>query len=105
VIAFKPTELETKAKSMIPKTTGLVTEKSYRGYSEIVAKLDPSVKEKYQINGPGMDTQELGRLCNATNSALDIKKLLDAQMKEGETDLQDVMNYIYILREAGLVEF
>jgi hypothetical protein len=50
-----------------------------------------------------MDTQELGRLCNGKNSALDIKKLLDSQLKQGENELQDVVNYINILKEAGLV--
>jgi aminopeptidase YwaD len=104
-ITFKPTVLETKAETIIPKTTVLVTENGYRGYSEIITKLDPAVKEKYPINGRGMDTQELGRLCNGKNSALDIKKLLDAQMRQGETDLQDVINYINILKEAGLVIF
>jgi aminopeptidase YwaD len=104
-IIFKPTVLETKAKTIIPKTTPLVTENGYRGYSEIITKLDPKEKEKYPINGRGMDTQEIGRLCNGKNSALDIKKLLDAQMRQGETDLQDVINYINILKEAGLVIF
>jgi len=83
--------------------TTLVTENSYRGYSSIISKLDPKVRETYPLKGRGMDTQELGRLCNGINSALDIKKLLDTQMKQGETDLQDVVNYINILKEAGLV--
>ena len=102
-ISFKPTEPESKAKTIIPKTTALVTEKSYRGYSEILSKLDPKVRETYPVKGRGMDTQELGRLCNGKNTALDIKKLLDTQLKQGENDLQDVINYIYILKEAGLV--
>ena len=102
-IAFKQTEIESKAKSMIPKGTALITEKSYRGYSEILTKLDPKVRETYPVKGRGMDTQELGRLCNGKNSALDIKKLLDTQLRQGETDIQDVINYIYVLKEAGLV--
>jgi hypothetical protein len=102
-IAFKPTALETKAKTIIPKPTALVTENSYRGTSSIIMKLDPKVRETYPVKGRGMDTQELGRLCNGKNSALDIKKLLDTQIREGETDLQDVINYISILKEAGLV--
>jgi hypothetical protein len=102
-ISFKPTELENKAKTIIPKITALVTEKSYRGYSEVLTRLDPKVRETYPVKGRGMDTQELGRLCNGMNSALDIKKLLDTQLKQGDTDLQDVINYIYVLKEAGLV--
>ncbi|MCX6321801.1 MAG: M28 family peptidase [Bacteroidia bacterium] len=102
-ISFKPTDLETKAKTILPKMTSLVTEKSYRGYAEALSKLDPKIKEKFPVNDRRMDTQELGRLCNGKNSALDIKKLLDTQLQQGETNLQDVINYIYNLKEAGLV--
>jgi hypothetical protein len=102
-IVFKPTDLENKAKTIIPKMTTLVTEKSYRGYSEALGNVDPKVRETYPVKGRGMDTQELGRLCNGKNSALDIKKLLDTQLKQGENDLQDIINYINVLKEAGLV--
>ena len=99
------TEQEKKAQMIIPKTTALVTEKGYRGYLDPISKLDQAVREKYPINESYLDTQELGRLCNGKNSALDIKKLLDSQMRQGETDLKDVINYIYVLKEAGLVSF
>jgi aminopeptidase YwaD len=102
-IGFKPTPVETKAKTIVPKMTDLVTSKGYRGYSELITKLDQSVRDKYPINGRVMDRLELSRLCNGKNSALDIKKLLDTQSEYGEADLQDVVNYIYILKEAGLV--
>ena len=102
-LVFKPAEIETRAKSIVPKSTSLVTENSYRGYSAILTKLDPKVRETYPVKGRSMDTQELGRLCNGKNSALDIKKLLDTQARGTEVDLQDVINYIYILKEAGLV--
>jgi hypothetical protein len=102
-IAFKPNELEVKARTIVPKSTQLVTENGYRGYSQPISKLDPAIRAKYPMAGRGLDTQELGRLCNGRNSALDIKKLLDTQLKGGETDLQDIINYIYILKEAGLV--
>lgn len=102
-IVFKPSELELKARTIISKMTSLVIESSYMGYSEVLVKLDPKVKEKYPVKGRGMDTMELGRLCNGKNTALDIKKMLDTQMKQGENDLQNVINYIYILKEAGLV--
>jgi len=102
-VEFKVSETENKAKTIFPKSTALVTENSYRGYSSVIMKLDSKVRETYPLKGRSLDTQELGRLCNGKNSALDIKKLLDTQAKTGETDLQDVINYIYILKEAGLV--
>ena len=102
-ISFKPSAIETKARSIVPKSTALVTESGYRGYSQVISGLDSQIREKYPVRGRGLDTQELGRLCNGKNSALDIKKLIDTQAKQGEVDLQDVINYIYILKEAGLV--
>ncbi len=102
-ISFKLSQLESKAITIVPKTTNLVMENSYLGYSEIIKNIDPGVKEKYPVKGRGMDVLEIGRLCNGKNTALDIKKMLDAQMQLGENDLQNVMNYIYVLREAGLV--
>ncbi len=102
-INFNPTDLELNAKNIVPKTTSIVTDLSYRGYSEAISNLDPQVREKYPVVDRTMDTQELGRLCNGTNTALDIKKLLDTQLKQGETDINDIINYIFVLKEAGLV--
>jgi hypothetical protein len=51
----------------------------------------------------GMDTTELPRLVNGRHSALDIKKMLDTQ-SERKADLQQVMNYLELLKAAGLVE-
>ncbi|MCU0363245.1 MAG: hypothetical protein MUE32_07800, partial [Bacteroidales bacterium] len=104
-IDFSASETEIKAGKLIPVPTSLVTEKGYRGYTDYIGKLDPKIREQYPVKGRMFDTQELGRLCNGKNSALDIKKLIDSQLRQGETDLQDIINYIYILREAGLVSF
>ena len=102
-VTFKPTPVEISAKSIVPKPTDLISAKGYRGYSEAVTKVSADIRNKYPMASRRLDTQELGRLCNGKNSALDIKKLLDTQMTSGETDLQSVINYIYILKEAGLV--
>jgi aminopeptidase YwaD len=101
-IIFKPTETEIEAKNIIPKVTVLVTEKSYRGYTEAISNLDPKINEQYPVK-QGIDIQEIGRLCNGKNSVLDIKKLLDTQSLHEDVELQDIINYINILREAGLV--
>lgn len=101
-ISIKLTQLESAAKNIVPKTTALVTEKSYRGYTDAISRLDATIKEKFQVS-PGVDTQEISRLCNGKNSALDIKKMLDTQSQHDETELKDVINYIKILKEAGLV--
>jgi aminopeptidase YwaD len=103
-ITFKASQAETSARSVIPKMTPLVTEKGYRGYAEVMTKLDQKVKDKYPVTNRRIDSQEIGRLCNGTNTVTDIKKLLDAQSKE-DNDLQDVLNSVYLFREAGLVTF
>lgn len=104
VVLSKPTPLELRAVAMVPAETPLVKEQGYRGYSQVISKIDPAVREKYPVTGRGLNTHELSRLCNGVNSALDIKKLLDAQMTSGEASLQDVVNYIGLLSEAGLVK-
>ncbi len=103
-INFKPTPAEVSAKAIIPKMTELVTEKGYRGYSELLTKLDQQVKEKYPVKNRRIDSQEIGRLCNGSNTVVDIKKLIDSQSKE-DNDLQDVLSSVYLLKEAGLVTF
>ncbi len=49
-VSFKPTALENKAKTIIAKPGALITEKSYRGYTELIGKIDPKVKEKFSYN-------------------------------------------------------
>lgn len=59
-----------------------------------------NLTEKYPVSGR-IDINELLRLCKETYNAFEIKILLDAQMKSGETDLQSVVNTIKILAELG----
>ncbi len=103
VIIPKPTRLEQRAARMFPKETALVKHEGIRGYNAILERVPPEVSRKYPITGQKLNREELSRMCNGRNSALDIKKLLDAQMSAGETELQDIINYIGLLSEAGLV--
>jgi hypothetical protein len=49
------------------------------------------------------NTAEIQCLINGTHSILDIVKMLDAQFQR-KANLQSVMNYVQVLRLAGLVE-
>jgi hypothetical protein len=49
------------------------------------------------------NTAELHCLINGTHSILDIKKMLDAQSQR-KANLEHMVNYIQVLRLAGLVE-
>jgi hypothetical protein len=102
-IVFKPSPLEVKAKTIIPKPTAAITAKGYRGFAEVITNVKPEIRQQFPVVSRYTDTQELARLCNGTNNAFDIKKMLDTQLRQGEVDLQDVINYINLLKEAGLV--
>ncbi|KPK93462.1 hypothetical protein AMJ80_05915 [bacterium SM23_31] len=106
-VTIQLTELERKAATVIPRQTEKVTINGYNGYSQFINQVPQEERAKYPYAGAGrggrIDTTELGRLVNGKNSALDIKKLLDAQ-STSPADLQSILNYLEILKLAGLVE-
>ena len=116
-VTLKMTELELKASKTTPKPTAKVKENGYQGYRDVLSKVDEATRTKLMgpppaagaggrggmALGGGLDTQELSRLVNGRHTALDIKKMLDAQ-SERKADLQQVMNYLELLKAAGLVE-
>jgi hypothetical protein len=116
-VTLKMTELELKASKTTPKPTAKVKENGYQGYRDVLSKVDEATRTKLMGpppaagaggrggmgSGGGLDTQELSRLVNGRHTALDIKKMLDAQ-SERKADLQQVMNYLELLKAAGLVE-
>ncbi|MDH5707283.1 MAG: hypothetical protein OEZ45_14845, partial [Candidatus Aminicenantes bacterium] len=89
---------------MVPKPAAKVKEKGYRGYSEFITKVPKEESEKYPYNRRDVgSSSELQSLINGKRSILEIKNMLDAQY-ERESKLESVINYIQILRLAGLVE-
>jgi hypothetical protein len=101
-IAIKLSALEKKAIKIVPSCTPKVTNAGYGGTSSIINQVPQDIKDKYPSRVG--DTRELARLVNGKNNALMIKKMLDAQSSRGETDLQSVLNYLEILKHAGLIE-
>jgi hypothetical protein len=98
------TELEKKAAKMIPKPTAKVKENGYRGYLEFIRKVPAEESKKYPYSRRDIgSTSELQCLINGKRSILEIKNMLDAQYSR-ESKLQAVINYIQILKLAGLVE-
>jgi hypothetical protein len=97
------TELEKKAAKMIPKPTAKVKENGYRGYREFIRKVPAEESKKYPYSRRDVgSTSELQCLIDGKRSVLDIKNMLDAQYRR-ESKLQSVINYIQILKLAGLV--
>ena len=85
-----------KAAAMVPKQTPKVTADGYQGYRSLLPAADLA---KFR----GLDTAEVGRLVNGRQSALDIRKMLEAQAP-GKADLALVIDYVNLLAKAGLVE-
>jgi uncharacterized protein YjgD (DUF1641 family) len=98
------TEEEKKASKMIPRPTSKVKEKGYRVYREFITQVPKEESDKYPYGRRDIgSTSELQCLINGKRSVLDIKHMLDAQYSR-ESKLQSVLNYIQILKLAGLVD-
>jgi aminopeptidase YwaD len=101
-------ELEKRAAKLVPRPTAKVRSQGYRGYQQFINQVPKEEKAKYPSGQfGGMDfrgsTPELHCLINGSHSALDIKNMLDAQFNS-KTNLEQLMNYLHILKLAGLVE-
>jgi hypothetical protein len=101
-------DLEKTAAKMTPRPTDKVRVNGYRGYAQFIEQVPKEERDKYPLPqmGPrgfmgGMS--ELQCLINGSRSILDIKKMLDAQSPQ-KMNLEPIINYIQILRLAGLVE-
>ncbi len=101
VPSFVLSELEQRAKEVIPVTTAKLKESGF-GIEREVFKLPQKTLKKYPYRGIG-SLSELCALINGKNSALDIKRMLDTQYKK-ESNLQSILNYLELLKEVGLVE-
>jgi hypothetical protein len=100
-------DLEKKAAKIVPRPTSLVRENGYRGYQKLISGVPAEERAKYPFSGREFtigNTRELQLLVNGKHSALDIKKMLDAQYTR-KSSLQAVVNYLEILKIAGLVEW
>jgi hypothetical protein len=101
------TELEKKAARMIPRPTAKVRQDGYREYQKFIAAVPAAERAKYPVQGKDLvlaNAGELQLLVNGRHSALDIRKMLDAQ-NERRSTLQAVLNQLEILKLAGLVEW
>lgn len=106
-LPFVLTALEKKAAKVIPRTTAKVRQDGYREYQKYITAVPSAERAKYPVQGKDLvisNPGELQLLVNGRHSALDIKKMLDAQGEKRST-LQAVLNQLEILKLAGLVEW
>ena len=105
------TDLEKKAAKVVPRPTAKVIQDGYNEYRKFIDQVPREERNKYlfvTMSGGDVelrlaDVAELQRLINGRHSALDIKKMLDAQ-SERRSGLQGILNYLQVLKLAGLVE-
>jgi hypothetical protein len=98
------TELERHTADLVPKPTARVRENGYRGWSTFLNEVTAEARQQYPYDGQDIaNTNEVNLLINGKNSVLDIKKMVDAQSRT-TSDLQAIVNYIEVLKLAGLVE-
>ena len=99
--------LEKKAAKIVPRPTSKVRQDGYREYQKYITAVPAAERAKYPVQGKDLvlaNASELQLLVNGKRSALDIRKMLDAQ-NERRSTLQAVLNQLEILKLAGLVEW
>jgi hypothetical protein len=107
-VKFAPvvlTDLEKRAARIIPRPTSKVRQDGYREYQKYITAVPAAERAKYPVQGKGLviaSPGELQLLINGKHSALDIRKMIDAQ-NERRSTLQAVLNQLEILKLAGLV--
>ena len=94
-------DLERRASQIVPRQTALVKRDGYTGWRQHLETVSAEVRSQYPYQG--VSTSELQLLIDGRHSALDIKVMLDAQ-SQTLSDMQAVLNYLEVLKAAGLVE-
>jgi len=104
-VKIQLTELEKKAAKIVPRTTAKVKMDGYREYRKFITQVPKEERAKFPYGGRRdiANTNELQLLIDGKRSALDIKKMLDAQYTR-KSKLQSIINYLEILKLAGLIE-
>lgn len=100
-VRLRETDLEKQAKRIVPKQTSLVKQDGYTGWRAHLQAVPADVRAQYPYQG--VNTSELQLLIDGRHTALDIAVMISAQ-NQTLTDVQGVINYLEVLKAAGLVE-
>lgn len=95
------TDSERRAAGLVPALTEGMLKGGQGLLAGMLAGLSPETLASYPVR-TRIDRTEIARLVNGKNTVLMIKKMVDAQNRS-ETDIDDIINFIYQLREAGVV--
>jgi hypothetical protein len=100
-VRLQQSDLERQASRIVPSQTALVKRDGYTGWRQHLQAVPADVRSQYPYSG--INTGEVQHLIDGQHSALDILVMLDAQDSE-LNDLQAVLNYLEVLKAAGLIE-
>jgi hypothetical protein len=81
-----------------------VTGEGHQGYQKYLSQVPQAERAKFPYAGELFTTNELQLLINGKHNVLELKALLDAQSQRKST-IQGILNYLQILKIAGLVEY
>lgn len=103
-IRIRLSDLERRASRMVPSQTSRVKENGYNGYNQFFSQVSEEDQARFPYDRRSIaNTGEVQLLINGSFSVLDIKKMLDAQYNR-TSDLQAIINFIEVLKLAGLVD-
>ncbi len=98
-------EMEKRAARIVPKRTPLANRLGYGEDESYIDQVPKEQKDKFPYGRDGIaSTSELQCLIDGKRSVLDIANMLDVQY-ERKSILESVMNYIQVLKLAGLISF
>lgn len=97
---------EKRAAALVPRPLPKIKENGFQGYQAAIQEARKAGGAARPTPGRGGSgtSAEIQLLCDGKNSALDIKKMLDAQFRD-ETPLEAVIAHLELLKKAGLVDF
>ncbi len=102
-VRLQLTDLERRAADIVPRPTAKVKADGYGGWRQYLEAVPDDVRQRFPYGREDVaNTGEVNLLVDGMHSVLDIKKLLDGQYQT-ESDLRAILNYLEILKAAGLV--
>lgn len=108
-LGMKPVDIklmpeEKKAAAIVPKPLPKIKAGGYQGYQLAIQEALKAGGGAAPDRSAARAYAEIQLLCDGRNSALDIKKMVDAQNRT-DTPLAGVVAYLEVLKKAGLVAF
>jgi len=103
-VDIKLSEAEKKAAALIPRPLPKIKDGGFQGYQAAIQEARKTLGTSTSDRAAGRNSSEIQLLCDGKNSALDIKKMLDAQFRQ-ETPLETVVGFLEVFKKAGLVAF